>query len=672
MELANAYRARRKTQAEEHDEREANQHKRQRALAQVVDDLSVAPSSTLRYAAGQSFGYRDYVVGKAVPTLTRSKLDGFAAERMRGEEPRPLEAPPGQRVPSLVSICINIFAEHHDERAVVDCLDRSHSLLVRPLVNAVLARTGQREIPFNLWMSLAYNLDLPDSRKTYRGLSLEDKSEIACLDSLNKDAVNEWQMSKLRREPSAPPTFFLAAVDLRDHGGFGDGEMWRLTDGLAPFLAVLRLDSTRVSDNGLASIVRNLGDDEHYERLEVLSLRGLRGVSDKAAISIAKLPALRLLDIRGTSCTDHFRQIVNKTCRTSSSTVQPWRMASKRPSLPEAMQDIEFRLFGGSYSLSNVLTQCRRLAPDASTMPKSVLVHIDTITRGAAPAVAFSGGNGKTTEQLYLDQIALRSSKNQQNSTFSRVHGNVTSTVRLSKGTLALDAAAEDKGAAFRMQDDGVAAGAFVGAKTNSLYNLGMRKHQPAQDVELEEPFSDRGSEGEEEDAVRWEAKKKAWDEAVPMYRGPPPPDRRPRTVLLAGQSPFTLVRHLPVPSPFERPVLPFVEDEDSKPMIDRNELAEGATLAPKKRRKLNPPAPPRDDVPASPVLNSKPPRPANPFAKPKPSNPFAKKRPPPPDSRAATPAAPLPRPRPVIPPPRRSMGLAPLKSSSKASSLKK
>lgn len=397
----------------------------------------------------------------------------------------------------------------------------------------------------------------------------------------------------------------------------------------------------------------------------------------------------RQSDIRGTSCTEQFRLIVNAALPQTTPRL-PWRKASKRPDLPEEQHEIEFALFGPSLSLSNTLTQLRSLAP-GPTPPKAVLVHIDTLTRGPAPVST----EGRTAEELYRDQLNLRRDQSNANTTFSPAYGSVTSTVRISKGTMDLDAAAADKGAAFRTQDDNVAAGAWAGARTGSMYDVGRRKVAPAQPDVEDEPLSDRGEEGEDEDAKLWAAKKAAWDAGDVFYRGEAPAVRPQRKVLLAGPSPLILVRHLPLRPPYERPDLPFTEDEDSKPVLGRHALDEGATLTVKKPpRPVAREAPPEPRAPtpflapkrtavakkpstfasSSPLPNSSypfptpsasassqasaaAPKPTNPFKK----NPFAKRVVPKP---AAQPA-PVPTPVAAAAPIPRKLGLAPMKSSS-------
>ncbi|KAK4699324.1 hypothetical protein P7C70_g6939, partial [Phenoliferia sp. Uapishka_3] len=596
MELSQAYRPRRKTREEEGEEKDARLAKRKRNFERVVEDGTLAGSSQLRYSAAGSFGYQDYVHGKAPVIVTRTQLDNAAAERMRRIEAPPLEPATGHRVPSLSSICIRVFAENHDKPKVFEHLDDNHRLLVVPLIKAVLARTGETMIPFRMWMNLSafFYLELPNSRKTYRGLCLEDKQEIGCLAGINDLAEKEWREAQNIISPPPPPSFFLAAVDLTGLSKFGDGDIWGLTEGLAPFLVVLKLDKTKVSDNGIASIVRTLGEEQHYERLEVLSLCNLVTVTDRSAKTIAKLPSLRMLgnssfssNLRGTSCTEQFRLIVNKIGRAMGETTTMWRRVSKRPDRPTD-PDVEFALFGSSYSLSTIFTKLQSLAPSVSAFPaaKPILIHINSISRGQLPA---DPGivTSKTMEELYRDQMALRY-KDQGNVTYSRAYGNVTSTSRLSKGIMDLDAAEQDKGAAFRMQDDGVAAGAWVGerGKKTTLYEQGRRKfHTEHPDALDEEPISDRGEEGDEEEAALWEARKKKWEEHPTFYRGAAPDVRPARTVVLAPPSPLILLRHLPLRPVYERPALPFTSEIDLTPQDDRGSMGEGVELPSKKRR---------------------------------------------------------------------------------------
>lgn len=241
------YRPRRQTRDEQVADEELSLQQRQKRFKRLVDDSTRAQSSQLRYSA-LGFGYKDYVHGKATPSTSRTQLDAIVTTRARSDPAPPIARPPGQRVASLAAICTHIVAARFDEPEILDGLDQNYSLLVRSLLNAVLAHNA-RELPFRVWLAFAnqFYLDLPKSRRTYRGLCVEDKAEIACLAAVNAVSVEEWATA-LPHHVASPPCFFLAVVDLRGDKSFGDADMWKLTANLASFLVVLQLDGTNVTD----------------------------------------------------------------------------------------------------------------------------------------------------------------------------------------------------------------------------------------------------------------------------------------------------------------------------------------------------------------------------------------------------------------------------------------
>lgn len=178
-------------------------------------------------------------------------------------------------------------------------------------------------LPFKIWFAFAstFPRDIPLRQRTYRGLCLDDDSkELEALRSSNALGSEEWRTAatlqaanesyaRSRGRDYLPkeiyaPAFFLAALDLAHDTTFRDDDIAKLRQPLSSFLAFLRLDYTHVSDAGISSIARAVGgEDEFYERLEVLSLKGLRGVTDSACRKLAKLPSLRMLGSSPSLCT---------------------------------------------------------------------------------------------------------------------------------------------------------------------------------------------------------------------------------------------------------------------------------------------------------------------------------------------------------------------------------
>lgn len=153
---------------------------------------------------------------------------------------------------------------------------------------------------------------VPSTRRTYRGLVLEDKKELGELQGINVQNVSWWREdvaaeiasrhaaeSGRGRIPTeiSVPTFFLSVLDLHKHPTFGDSDIPKIRTSMGPILAFLSLSGTKVTDEGISSLARarTMQGEHNYERLEVLLLRGLRHVTDLSAPKLGKFQSLRML-----------------------------------------------------------------------------------------------------------------------------------------------------------------------------------------------------------------------------------------------------------------------------------------------------------------------------------------------------------------------------------------
>lgn len=187
-----------------------------------------------------------------------------------------------------------ILADNWGHEAVWTKLSRYHHAPHVPAIfKAVLERSRDRHLPFMLWARFASILGVegtPKRQRTYHGLCLSDKEEIACLRSENEYAIQEWQ--QVQPAIDLAPTFFLAHLDLSSIG-FGDQHI-ALLRPVAPLLISLRLDRTHVTDDGVIWIARATSNDDAYRRLELLSLKALAKVTDTSLRRLSNLN-LRML-----------------------------------------------------------------------------------------------------------------------------------------------------------------------------------------------------------------------------------------------------------------------------------------------------------------------------------------------------------------------------------------
>ena len=199
-------------------------------------------------------------------------------------------------VPSLADCCLDLVAENYGEPGQLDKLDRFHHLAhVKPLFDRVrrIRNDGESRLPFEFWLefALSFGMDLPSRWKTYRGLVVSgDQEELDLIGEYNEEAVRQSI-----QEPAFAPSFFLATLDLSNDTTFTDADVYKLRNPLSSFLAVLKLDSTAITDVGVTWIARVAADGEAYKHLEVLSLKGLTGVTDDGAARLSTLSNLRML-----------------------------------------------------------------------------------------------------------------------------------------------------------------------------------------------------------------------------------------------------------------------------------------------------------------------------------------------------------------------------------------
>ncbi|GAA5968826.1 hypothetical protein JCM11641_000747 [Rhodosporidiobolus odoratus] len=643
MTFEQPYRPRPASRKEIEQSEEQQQEHRQRFLKRRERERDEVSSRgvKLNYSSLSGVAFRDFVLGPSGSTKTRSKLDKEAYVAYKGaragfEEETGLTS----SLPRLTDVCVAVLATSWGETGLYD---RFRPGAVSRYGGRILEGVRQETdgaFPFQLWLDVAARLpsDIPPRCRTYRDLCVSDVDELQAMKEVNAEA-QEIYAQELARAPSPAdldfvPPFFLAYLDLTGEVGFGDQDIYKLKDPLSHFLAILKLDGTSVTDDGLAWIGRAANEPPMYGQMQFLSLRGLAGVTDEGVLKLAKLNLRGLgafslffqfgieltkyilpLDLRMTKCTMHIRGKLNEATLTRSETNDFWRPAIPRKN--HTNPNIELQLFdSANYSPSRVLSVLHRLAilqhspadsrPAILSSPlvKPLAVHLSSMLRRSAPSSIVK--TERTAEDLYREHLSLHAGST--HATHHRSFGAVTSTMALSRKAVEEDGHAEgDRGAAFRYGNEGVAGGLFIGTEGKlgggraSLYDVGTRKvSEPGGgrgEVDRNglrkdrDPFSDTEDEEErerEEESKTEEAMRK-WDEGASamrhFYLGPRPTPRVPRQFVAAAPSKLLLIRHLPYRPPYEpaeqlAPVADDIPERSQAPAV-----IAGGTLVKKKRR---------------------------------------------------------------------------------------
>lgn len=269
------------------------------------------------------------------------------------------------------------------------------------------------QLPFSLYCSLLAiyedgNVLGLKFGQSYRALSLSDRSELDFLHSL---------------VTSASPFRFLTLVNLSGSTQFTDSDTLILKESVGVSLAVLCLDFTRITDHGLAHLARGVElasdiDDPHcstslnsraprFGELRFLSLRGLKGVTDRSMIKCSKFISLAFLgscwwfilsdppllvnviqiksrlsqsflmkkkDLRQTSCTSAARTILNRAFELQVKGTFP-------PKFHPPKTAIEIKVFSNQLTMAQKLVWWLNRHPLSSLNTRFEFVQIDSHLR---------------------------------------------------------------------------------------------------------------------------------------------------------------------------------------------------------------------------------------------------------------------------------------------------
>lgn len=270
----------------------------------LIDLFFGSASSKLKVASNGDVSFRDFSLGSAAPTRSLTHQDDLVYARLARKPVHIVTA--FNSVPSLSSICVKLFS--HNWQQNLNRLQPDHILSAQQLLDSI-EEVSEGNIPFQVFAKFAATFShLPLKRRTFKRVVLEDLKEISWIKELNDEGRDDWRRerermttnmnyAKRRNRPYIPvevesPTFFLSTLDL-SHSTFLDNHIHKLKP-LSTFLAVLRLDFTNITDSGVSNILRGV-EKEEYEKLEILTLKGLKRVTDVSALKVVLLPSLRML-----------------------------------------------------------------------------------------------------------------------------------------------------------------------------------------------------------------------------------------------------------------------------------------------------------------------------------------------------------------------------------------
>ncbi|GAA5877703.1 hypothetical protein JCM3774_006649 [Rhodotorula dairenensis] len=641
-----AYRPRPTTAAEEAAERE----RQVRSKAGLIRRVHSKPAKRYTLSAVAGIAYKDYALGRSAPTRSRVALDAiaYAARRdcsavLSGSD---AATGPGGRlastgtggsgVPRLTDLCCRVLADAYGQPGVFDAIDPDrHRAWIPTLLELVDERSAAMStragaFPFQVWLDVASRVggEMPARWKTYRDLVVSDAAELEVLKEINADAAYQHHRFVLPGPsgpvtPPPPPAFFLAYLELSSVPTFTDGDVYKLRDPLSHLLAVLRLDGTGITDDGLLWIARAARERPQYQQLEVLGLKGLRKVTDTGVVPLATLSNLRLLDVRESGCTSALRKrinsaildLANSTSVTRTTYFRPPRetradLDRERSSEAALSPRVEVELFNPqNYSPARMISLLHRLGdtataavPPAFSNDKPLGVHITALTRPASSGTAartpaFDADTGperrRTAEELYRSQLAIRSAPTR--ATHHTAYGGITSTVPISREAIEESGRKEpgERGAAFRVRDDAVMGGGNAWsdgrdhkpgtadyARSLGRFGGGGAKWLP----HARDPYSDDETEAHAERAYRnaeaaaiaAQAREEQDGSSFYQYRRAGGVDRRikprgERTFVIPPKEDGMLLRLLPYLPPWEEAERPIPLPVESGPSLGNN-----------------------------------------------------------------------------------------------------
>lgn len=276
----------------------------------------VASSGTTGWkSGGGDVSYRDAVLPPAQKRISREQLDKQLITSVTKSQDRYLRNISDEGLTTLERSCLRVVAQNVGEKVMQDSLlsTRLPLRFAENLCRRVKKQFKGRDIPFSVWQ-LLQSLDpdaIPPTMRTYTGLVFDDVDELNRLNT----------------------TYNTTLLDL-SNTAFQKTDIYRIRMSFSNSLVALRLDHlTHLDDDTITALSRDVGAEEGkaFGKLEVLTLRGCKSITDKSAPKFARFTALKMLgayisyswavqglhtlchlDLRGTSCTTATKDILRQ------------------------------------------------------------------------------------------------------------------------------------------------------------------------------------------------------------------------------------------------------------------------------------------------------------------------------------------------------------------------
>lgn len=236
-------------------------------------------------SAGGDVSYRDAVLPPAQKRITREQLDRqLISTAPRSENKYLRKISNGDEDGSFTTLarcCLRVIAENIGEKVIQDSLANPtrimHPRHVENLCRRVTKRFHGREIPFSVWqVLLSVDADaIPADMKTYTGLAFDDTDELTSYNSVHNTTL----------------------LDL-SNTAFQKADIYKIRMFFSNSLVALRLDHLTLLDNDtITALSRDVGAEEGqaFAKLEVLTLKGCKLITDKSAPKFARFTGLKLL-----------------------------------------------------------------------------------------------------------------------------------------------------------------------------------------------------------------------------------------------------------------------------------------------------------------------------------------------------------------------------------------
>ncbi|EGG11880.1 uncharacterized protein MELLADRAFT_101637 [Melampsora larici-populina 98AG31] len=290
----------------------------------------------------------------------------------------------------------------------------------KPIIQSILTTINHNQnshhhhqLPFPLYASIL---------KTYQDLTIFDLQNTSNLNRLPysdlvlKDETKFNILFNLNPNPTLPLNL-LTILNLSWYTTFSDQDLNIIHSSLKHSLIILRLDYTSITDLGIFNLSREVNlnklepfgsgleendlnylrmdERSNWNKLTVLSLKGLKLITDKALVYLSRFPNLGIIDLNSTSCTLASCQILNKSIMKTYQKLHPHPPSTSHSSVvlkqfhhPTSKFQLDF--FSGQFTLSEKFFRFMKwLEPDGFDDHRYEVFQINWIDQDDRPTNRF-------------------------------------------------------------------------------------------------------------------------------------------------------------------------------------------------------------------------------------------------------------------------------------------